>query len=184
MKKVFIAILLSCLTVSTLLADKTSSETLKGTEFEGLWGDEVNSVDRQSWLFECTQNELAEITGKRYFRVAGNDQFPEIFADTKTVKIDRNKKTIKVWTFWVASKESTQAQKQKLGSYGHYKYGYGKYLYLIDYSGLQSSLKSYSTYNCDGSVIESYQGNGSWENIVPGSVMEGIMEVIIKKYRL
>lgn len=186
MKKIFLIFALLFLTSNSILADELLDD-INSTNSNDEFGFNTENTSNNMLLskFACEQNELSELTDKRYFDVPGSAQFPRIVSDTKTVKIDRNNKTIKIWRIFVVSKQGRQLEKQQVGRNGSYNsFGYEKHLDIIDYSMMRSSMKTITTYKCDGNSIETFKGNGTWDDIVPGSVMEGSMEAIIKKYKL
>ncbi len=47
------------------------------------------------WSFVCEPNELSFIADKRYFAVSGNDLFPLVFADSRTIQIDKKIKPLR-----------------------------------------------------------------------------------------
>jgi hypothetical protein len=161
MKRLLSTILLSIITSITTQAAEMSSELV------------------------CGQSELAWMFDKRYFFVADSNAYPIISADEKTIQINRKNKTIKVWTVWLTSEEGRQNLIQNSNQYRDYSsFGYAKHLYLINYKDMRVLDKSYSRYSCNGNVIHSDDSDGSWSDITPGSVFEGIVESIIKKYKL
>ncbi len=74
---------------------------------------------------------------------------------------------------------------ERMGQYNDYSnYGYNKTLNMIDYKMMKFKTVSMANYNCDGSVIRTYDFQGDWHRIVPGSVMELTVDSLIKKYNL
>ena len=139
------------------------------------------------WPFVCESSELDFARDDRYFKVgaSANGSFPFIGADAQTMQIDRKNKTIKVWTIWLASEEKRQGTIGTMGKYADYSnYGYTKDLIIINYANMKLKRLSATDYNCDGSVIYTLEGSQKWHDIAPNSVLEGITENILKKYKL
>lgn len=135
----------------------------------------------------CAESEISFTNDKRYFEVAStaDNSFPLIVADSKTIKIDKKSKIIKIWTTWIASDSERQNKISTLGQYNNYdNFGYDKGLDTINYGSMKSKTDKYSRYNCNGSVITSSNNSSEWDDIVPGSVMEVITNSIVKKYNL
>lgn len=136
--------------------------------------------------FVCELSDLEFGNDERYFKAADSaDYLPLIAADAKTIQIDRKNKTIKVWTVWFSSYNFRQIMINGLGQYKDYNnYGYQKSLHIVNYSSMKAKDLIITHYNCDGSVIGTINGQNGWADITPGSVMEGITESIVKKYKL
>lgn len=143
-------------------------------------------AEEMPWEFICEPSELSWISDKRYFYVSGSNTFPAIYADSKRIQINRKNKTIKSWIINLASEEGRQNAIKALGQYRDYSnFGYIKTLEIYDYSNMRSTTKSTSHFSCDGAVIRSSEDDMEpWSNIIPGSVQEGIVESLIKKYNL
>lgn len=139
----------------------------------------------QATLPVCSEDELSFSNDKRYFYVASSDDSSSILADGKTITIDKKNKIIKVWTVWLATEVGRQNTIESLGKYENYdNFGYSKDLEIINYGNMKRKTDSSTYYNCNGGVIYSNHSKGEWRDIVPGSVMEGITESIVKKYKL
>ncbi len=136
----------------------------------------------QAKLPVCTDDELSFINDKRYFSVSGSKNYSEIFADGKTITIDKKNKIIKVWAAFLASEDGRQSNIKSMSNYDNY--GYSRHLYVINYGKMKSRLNTFADYNCNGSLIVSDNLQDEWNNIIPGSVLENITEGIIKKYNL
>jgi len=137
------------------------------------------------WKFVCEPNELSFIADKRYFPAGGNDLFPLVFADSRTIQIDKKNKTIKVWTIWLSSQKGRDLMIQNLGKYGnHNNYGFHRYLLTLDYRNMRDKLISLMHMNCDGTGIFNEDGGNKWEQTAPGTLFEGITDEIMKKYNL
>lgn len=142
--------------------------------------------EEASWLYVCEQDDLKGFADNRYFTVASNDKYPLILADARTIKIDRKKKIITVWTVTLAAEDGKQDLMQAMSQYGDYSdFGYMKELSVIDYRNMRTLGKAISHHSCNGSAINSYNYNdNNWAAIIPDSVQEAITENIMKKYNL
>lgn len=139
----------------------------------------------QAKLPVCSEDELSFSNDKRYFYVSSGGYSSSILADGKTITIDKKNKIIKVWTVWLATENGRQDYIESLGKYDNYdNFGYRKNLTIINYGNMKNKTDSLTDYNCNGGVIYSNNSKGEWDDIVPGSVMEGITESIVKKYNL
>jgi hypothetical protein len=136
--------------------------------------------------YVCKPADIPWITDKRYFGVTGSDVLPSRLADTQTMQIDREKKTVKVWITWLASEQERQDMILDMGRFLDYSnFGYRNELHIIDYANMRTLTKSIADYNCNGSVLHNKDYNGiDWKEIIPESVMERITRSIIKKYDL
>ena len=135
------------------------------------------------WPYVC--QDLKEFADNRYFGVASSQAYPLILADNRSISIDKKNKTIKVWTIWLASEQGRLARIESLGKYDDYSnYGYGKDLFIINYNTMKSAGLGTARYNCNGSVITTSNYQADWDEISPGSVMEGIVDSLVKKYKL
>lgn len=143
------------------------------------------ATSSNDWPYICNQSDISQFGSNRYFPVAQNDYYPVIKADTKSIKIDKKNKLIKVWTIWITSYDGRMDQINSLGQYANYNnFGYLKTFHLIDYKNMRHKSEPSTDYNCDGNVITSAGYESKWKNIIPDSVIEGITESIMKKYNL
>jgi hypothetical protein len=140
------------------------------------------SPDLQNKMPVCTQDELAFLNDKRYFRVSSSDDYPIIVADAKTIRIDKKNKTIQVWTTYVSNQKNKNSLIQGFGQ-NYNNFGFLRALNIINYRNMTSRIITSTDYNCDGSSIMT-SGISSWQNIIPDSVMEAITDNIMKKYNL
>lgn len=142
-------------------------------------------AETNDWPYACEQPDIKQFAADRYFVVSNSSIYPLVLADAKTISIDRNTKTIKIWTIWLASNAARNKIINALGQYNDYSnYGYSRYLYLINYQNMKVKTLANSHIACEGNVIRGYDGQNVWDNIEPDSVMEEIIESIMKKYNL
>lgn len=146
----------------------------------------VYAEDAATPLHVCKPADIPWITNVRYFSVTGSDVLPSRLADTQTIQIDRDKKTIRVWIIWLASEQERQDMLLDMGRFLDYSdFGYRKELHIIDYANMRTLTKSIADYKCDGNVLHNKDYNGiDWNEIVPESSMERVTQSIIKKYDL
>ena len=138
-----------------------------------------------SWPFVCSLKEISAYFDDRYFATdtaSSNGTYPTILLDTQSVKIDKKKKTIEVWTIWLASEYGREKFMQTTGKTD--PFGSMKRLNVYDYGLRRVSLKSAILSNCDGGIINVSEKEGEWQSIAPNSVDDSLMQDIIKKYNL
>lgn len=154
------------------------------------WGDQVapstESAKKNTIKFVCEPHDLYWARDKRYFPVAFNNEFLIILADAENIQINRQNKTIEVWTSWFASDEARQKKIKTFGEKSEFSnYGYTKTLNIINYETMKIAQKSFTHYSCDGNNIYSDDKiYTSWADIEPKSLMAQITESIIKKYNI
>lgn len=142
-------------------------------------------VAAEDWPYVCEQPDIKQFADKRYFGVAITEYFPLILVDTQTLYVDKKNKTIKVWTTWLGSSQGRQKAIDNFGDYGDCSdYGYHQQLIFIEYQRMRHKMEPAKLYSCNGNIIRSRQFESTWEDIVPGSVMESMVFEIIKKYKL
>jgi hypothetical protein len=137
----------------------------------------VFAAEQGSNPYVCNQNDLIELTDKRYFEVAGSGKWPNILADTRSIKIDQKNKIVEVWTVWLGSEKARADMSfPALGKIKRFS--------AINYKTMQVNLKGIGFYDCNGGVIKSADGDSEWSDIIPGSIDEQITQSIIEKYKL
>lgn len=142
-------------------------------------------VAAEDWPYVCEQPSIKQFADKRYFGVAVTDYFPLILVDTQTLTIDKKNKIIKVWTIWVSSYQGRQKAIDNFGDYGDCSdYGYHQQLIFINYQQMRHKMEPAKLYGCNGDIIRARQFVSTWEDIVPGSVIESMAFEINKKYNL
>lgn len=152
-----------------------------------LWGIEGKEVSANDWPFVCESSNLSFLNNKRYFKVAfsGDGSYPAIMADTKTIQIDRKNKIIKVWTIWLASDKGRLDRIESFRKFDDCSnFGYYKALNTINYKDMKYTHVKFIQNNCDGSALNTPEVQSSWIDIGPDSVVETIMDSIVKKYNL
>lgn len=133
----------------------------------------------------CSAKEVAPFFISPYVNTQAfstNGAYPVILFDTRMVKIDRNKKTIELWTTWLASKYGRQRYMQVADGLDHF--GYEQQLTVYDYRAMRSNLKRSVFHNCDGSAIDAIDYPDKWVVLSPDSVNFLIIKELIKKYQL
>jgi hypothetical protein len=122
-------------------------------------------------------------TNVRYIPSATSDTGDD-FIDSKSIKIDKKNKTI---TFWGIGAQNKYGQKLLAEEYGdrYSDYSHMTYLKVFNYSKKQVLSKDYVNYRCYGRTYdESKGGLNKWMEIVPGSVDNVNLDVLMKKYKL
>lgn len=135
------------------------------------------------WPFVCSGTEIGRFGSNRFFKVAGNDDYPLILADTESIKIDKKNKLIQVWTIWLASYSGKLDLIRQSGKYDNYNFGYNLAHITIDYKNMRFLSDSFSRYNCDNSLITS-TSISKWVNSAPNTITEDMIKSIMQKYNL
>lgn len=133
----------------------------------------------------CNNSERFWAHGNRFFDThLNNTDTVGYFIDTESIKIDKSKKIIKVWVFDEVSANGRYEFVKIVGDRFN-SLAYMKYLYIIDYGNMQINQGTAFAIKCDGTIIESSQTqNTTWQDIPPGTMIEGLTKVIMKKYNL
>lgn len=160
---------------------------MKKTIFSLLFLTSLLIANESNWPFVCEPSDLDLVRDNRYFKVAASadGSLPLILADAQTMTIDKKNKTIKVWTIWFASEQGRLEEIKAMGQYNDYSnYGYVKELSIVNYKAKKLKTLSSTSYNCDGSVIFTNNSQRNWDDIIPDSVMEGIVKTLVERYKL
>lgn len=129
-------------------------------------------AEQQEWPFACEQPDLANFGANRYINMISGLN-PMILFDTETAQVDKKHHVVKAWTIEIASHVGRQKMIQSLQKYNDYSnYGYSKILRLIDYRDMKMQTLATTEYNCDGTVIYTSNGNGTWHYPAPDSIGE------------
>lgn len=145
---------------------------------------EAAPATENDWPYACSNNDLLSYKNNRYFIVSSSTDYPIIGADAKTIKIDKKNKIVNIWTVWLASPHEQQNMVNTNGQ-KYLDYGVMKRLDTINYQSMRTSTSTITDYSCNGSVISTYNyDKKEWSQIIPDSVMEGIVDSIKKKYNL
>lgn len=105
------------------------------------------------------------------------------FFDTKTIKIDKKTKNIAVWSIELVTPNERNRLSAKTSQFNNL--GITQNLLSLDYQNKSMILNILSFLNCDGSFITSVKNNDTnKEEIPPDSIMEVLLEKIMKKYNL
>ncbi len=170
MKKIALSLICSALFISTNVL--YAEETPAPKEQESVFPDLV-----------CVDSVTFSLMPKNIDAAVEADASDSIFMTSdKAESVDKKSKSVKIWITKFAKWDN---QASHIRDYGakYEKYGYSKYLTLIDTKNKKVKLLTEVDYNCDGSVIET-SGNGNWGNIVPGSVMDSLRIQLAQKYKL
>ncbi len=201
MKKILPAIIALLLISSNLVASGDSDRCeAQGGSWE--WNGNVNqwqcneatpatteevapaAEEEAPWPFACKYENIKNFGDKRYLKVASNDANPDILADSRTLLIDKKNKKIKVWVISVASEYGREIKIKDHPSEDYSDYGFNRIFLTINYQNKTYGSSVYSDHTCRGDSIVSEENIPLWTMIAPGSVGEGILDVITVKYNL
>lgn len=161
MKKIILSLVIVALSMSSLNAGSNSQKLV------------------------CSAKEIAPYFISPYVNTQAfstDGSFPVILFDTRMVKIDRNKKTIELWTTWLVSQYGRQRYMQVAD--GLDRFGYKQELTAYDYRAMRSNIKRTVLHNCDGSATDAIDYPDKWVVLSPDSVNFLIIKELIKKYQL
>ncbi len=96
--------------------------------------------------------------------------------------VDKKNKTVTIWLTVISKWKGRESRINDNGT-AYEKYGYSKYLTVIDIKNKKYRYKSGVNYNCDGTIIEQFNNN-VWDYVVPGSIMDDIKEKLKQKYKM
>lgn len=129
----------------------------------------------------CSLDELSFTNDSRYFKVDGDNMFPLVFVDGKSVEIDKENQTVKYTTVSIASQEGRKNYIEFYGELGNCtNFGYNKTEEIIDYKNKKFTIKVAHSHNCDGSIVSTHKADIEWMPYGDDSVSD----TIIKRYNL
>lgn len=170
MKKLVLLLVCSTLFLSTSVLN--AEETTEPKEQESLFPD-----------FVCVDSVTFSLMPKNMDATLEADSSDAVYLTLdKAESIDKKGKTVKIWITKFVKWDNQASYVRDYGS-KYEKYGYSKYLALIDTKNKKLKVLTEVDYNCDGSVIETHT-NANWGNIIPGSVMDILRIQLAKKYKL
>lgn len=139
----------------------------------------------EPWPFVCEKHQVEPFTSSQYVYASDSNGYPAIFIDTKTVLIHPKNSLVSLDSVWIASEEGKAATLNDLGNNTRKKeYGYEKDWITIDYDAMRFSLKSITYYTCQGEIIEHHIPTPEWNEIVPGSTVDEILDTLKKNYSI
>ena len=125
----------------------------------------------------------------RWYFVGNNDSYG-IFFDTKTAKYDKKTKILTGWFTRIYTPYGREQYIQKAKEFNFYNpYKHDNLSYSIQkerwsLSSNRRMLLNFADYSTEGSVVEqSTFKNPEWDEILPNSIGEEILENLKKRYR-
>ena len=132
---------------------------------------------------------VSYLRDNRWYFVGTNDSYG-IFFDTKTAEYDKKTKILTGWSVWFYTPYGREQYIQKakeFNFYNSYKDDNLSYSIQKDRWSLNSNKRmilNYTDYSTEGSVVDqSTYKNPKWDEIVPGTIGEVILENLKKRYR-
>lgn len=127
--------------------------------------------------YACETQELMQFSNKRYANASIASDYSYLWlADTKTIKINKKDKIIKIWLVSITPEEKKQVV--------YTDAGYVKHFILLDYDNYRVKSVEIIPYSCAGNPLRSHSASNTWSEIAPNSVMEEILENIKYTYKL
>ena len=132
----------------------------------------------------------ASYTRDNRWYFVGRSSSDWIFFDTKTAEYDKKTKILTGWFTWFRTpygREKTIESAKRGGYYDPYRHDNHSYTKKKDRWSLNSNKRmilNYTDYSTEGSVL--YQPtieNPKWDEIVPDSIGEEMLENLKKRYR-
>jgi len=132
---------------------------------------------------------VSYLRDNRWYFVGTNDSY-WIFFDTKTAKYDEKTKILTGWSVWFYTPYGREQYIQKakeFNFYNSYKDDNLSYSIQKERWSLSSNrwmILNYADYSTEGSVVDqSTYKNPEWDEMLPNSIGEKILENLKKRYR-
>ncbi len=132
----------------------------------------------------------ASYTRDNRWYFVGRSSSDWIFFDTKTAEYDKKTKILTGWFTWFRTpygREKTIESAKRGGYYDPYRHDNHSYTKQKDRWSLSSNRRmilNVAYYSTEGNVVDqSTYKNPEWDEILPGSIGEVILENLKKRYR-